>query len=153
MPINYADYPANWQAMRQQAFVDANGCCVGSPYYPHCRATHGEPHPATGSTVVLALCHVDQDVTNNDSGNLRLWCQRCHLRHDLGYHLASVRYGRNYRVHQLQFPFVAQLPRLTVVTIPIYLQLYIPRYALRKGPPPGEQLPIFFYPETLTLAS
>ena len=144
MPIDYRHYPDHWPELRQTKLTEANYRCQGSPYYPQCRAQHGQSHPATGSTVVLALCHVDQDLTNNDDTNLRIWCQRCHLRHDLGYHLASVRYGRNHRVHQLQFPFVAQLRRITVIVIPIYLQLYIPKSALSNGPAPGPQLAIPF---------
>ena len=32
--------------------------------------------------VVLTISHTDHDPTNNDPGNLRALCQRCHNRHD-----------------------------------------------------------------------
>ena len=52
--------------------------CEGSPDHPDCRAVDREPHPDTGSPVVLTIAHLDHDPGNNDAANLRAWCQRCH---------------------------------------------------------------------------
>lgn len=36
--------------------------------------------------VVLTIAHLDHDTTNNDYGNLKALCQRCHLRLDAELH-------------------------------------------------------------------
>jgi hypothetical protein len=38
--------------------------------------------------VVISAAHLDHDPVNRDPGNLSALCQRCHLRHDLQFHLA-----------------------------------------------------------------
>ncbi len=83
-------YPADWEEISHHIrFVRAGGRCEGSPVYPTCRAEHGKPHPATGSKVVLTVAHLDHDPSNNDPGNLRAMCQRCHLAHDAQQHRIS----------------------------------------------------------------
>lgn len=53
--------------------------------------------------VVLTVAHVDHDKTNNRFWNLKAWCQRCHLRHDLRHHIANRKYGRKHKgEHQLK---------------------------------------------------
>jgi len=32
--------------------------------------------------IVLTISHTDHDISNNDYGNLKALCQRCHNRHD-----------------------------------------------------------------------
>lgn len=44
--------------------------------------------------VVLTVGHLDHDTTNNDDGNLRSWCQRCHLRYDQALHTEHARITR-----------------------------------------------------------
>ena len=41
--------------------------------------------------VVLAAAHLDHNPSNNRLGNLRSFCQRCHLIHDRPHHLARRR--------------------------------------------------------------
>ena len=41
--------------------------------------------------VVLACAHLDHDPANNRSGNLRAYCQRCHIIHDRAEHLRQRR--------------------------------------------------------------
>jgi hypothetical protein len=94
MPIDYAHYPDNWREIRMMILSRATHACEGSPKYPDCRATNYLPHPVTGSKVVLTIAHLDQDITNNDPGNLRAWCQRCHLTHDAQQHAESRRKNR-----------------------------------------------------------
>jgi hypothetical protein len=85
MPIkkeNRHRYPKNWKAISLGIRERAGWVCEGSPDYPDCRAEHGKPHPVTGSKVVLTVAHLDHIPENFDEGNLRAWCQRCHLNYD-----------------------------------------------------------------------
>lgn len=71
-------YPKDWKLRSLFVrFVRAKGRCE------RCGARHGEPHPVTGSVVVLTAAHVYDDRPEA-SGllNLAAWCQRCHNRHD-----------------------------------------------------------------------
>lgn len=75
-------YPENWAELSQARKTAAGWRCEGSPAYPHCRAAHGQPHPVTGSEVVLTVAHLDHNPANNSPANLRAWCQRCHNTYD-----------------------------------------------------------------------
>lgn len=71
-------YPADWKLRSFFVrFVRAGGRCEA------CGAEHGQPHPITGSRVVLTTAHV-YDHRPEAAGllNLAAWCQRCHNRHD-----------------------------------------------------------------------
>ena len=90
MPIraeNRARYPKDWSAISLEVRERAEWRCEGSPAYPDCRAQNGEPHPATGSKVVLTVAHlnhVPEDCGEpGDRPNLKAWCQRCHNTYDL----------------------------------------------------------------------
>ena len=90
MPIraeNRARYPKDWAAISLEVRVAADWRCEGSPAYPDCRAAHGEPHPATGSIVVLTVAHLDHVPEHcgepGNRPNLRAWCQRCHNTYDM----------------------------------------------------------------------
>jgi hypothetical protein len=85
-PDNRARYPADWKMIRAAILERAGHCCEGSPAYPDCRARNREPHPITGSIVVLTIAHLDHQPENNDPANLRAWCQRCHLTYDAAHH-------------------------------------------------------------------
>ena len=85
-------YPSNWLSeIRPAILARAGNACEGSSRFPDCTAVNGEPHPVTGSRVILTIAHVDHDTTNNDPGYLRAWCQRCHLTHDAALHAATRR--------------------------------------------------------------
>lgn len=96
MPIkkeNKALYPHNWKAIVAAVRERSGNRCEGSPAYPACRAANGEPHPETGSMVVLTTGHLDHDPTNgslDDLSNLRHWCNRCHLVYDAKHHAQTV---------------------------------------------------------------
>ena len=107
MPCDYKDYPPNWKSEIRPAILDRAGHrCEGSPKYPDCRAVNYEPHPITGSIVVLTIAHFDHDRTNNDYGNLWAWCQKCHNRHDAP-HRVETRRGKSLQLDFLTLPEVA----------------------------------------------
>ena len=87
-PENRALYPGGsptsrlWQDIRAWVRLRSGDCCEGSPAYPDCRAANGQPHPVTGSRVVLTVAHVEHDLGRNGPDDLRHWCQRCHNTHD-----------------------------------------------------------------------
>ena len=82
-PENRGRYPANWKSeIRPRILERAGDACEGSPDYPACRAENGRAHPETGSRVVLTIAHLDHTPENCADGNLRAWCQRCHLNYD-----------------------------------------------------------------------
>ncbi|MGN6657066.1 MAG: hypothetical protein ACTHJ9_17235 [Rhodanobacter sp.] len=85
-PENKARYPANWRSIVAAVRERSGNCCEGSPDFPDCRATNGEPHPETGSKVVLTTAHLDHMPEHCDLANLRHWCQRCHLNYDREHH-------------------------------------------------------------------
>ena len=98
MPIkaeNRAKYPKEWPPISRliRTYRAGNRCeCTGecgtkhylAPYVGEirCSAANGEPHPITGSKVVLTVAHLDQDLGNNRESNLKAMCQRCHNRLD-----------------------------------------------------------------------
>lgn len=104
MPIVYSGktYPANWKDIRADILKRAGNCCEGSPAYPDCRAANHEPHPVTGSKVVLTIAHLDHDIEHNDYDNLRAWCNRCHLTYDAKYHATNARETRIKRSGQMR---------------------------------------------------
>jgi hypothetical protein len=77
-PENRARYPADWKLRsRFVRFYRARGRCEW------CGAVHGEPHPITGSIVVLTTAHVHDDRPEASSLlNLAALCQKCHNGHD-----------------------------------------------------------------------
>lgn len=97
MPIDYRDYHPKWSLIsRLIRFRRAGNRCEW------CGAENYEPHPDTGSRVVLTVAHIDRDKSNNRFDNLAALCQRCHLRHDLPQHIANRKYGRNWKRDQLK---------------------------------------------------
>lgn len=100
MPIRASErarYPANWKTISLKKREASGWRCEGSPDYPDCRAEHGEPHPVTGSRVVLTVAHLDHTPENCEDGNLRAWCQRCHLHYDAQHHAANAAVTRRRR--------------------------------------------------------
>lgn len=89
-PENRPRYPADWKTLSLAVKAAAGWLCEGSPAYPDCRAAHGQPHPATGSSVVLTVAHLDHRPENNARSNLRAWCQRCHNTYDAAHRAANA---------------------------------------------------------------
>lgn len=80
MPIraeNRSRYPKEWKAISLRIRAErARWKCE------ECGAAHGNPHPITGSKVVLTVAHLDHTPENCADENLRAWCQRCHNSYD-----------------------------------------------------------------------
>jgi hypothetical protein len=89
-PENKARYPLDWKAITAAIRQRAGNRCEGSPAYPDCRAQNGDPHPETGSRVVLTVAHMDHAPENCAPYNLRAWCQRCHLHYDRLHHAQTA---------------------------------------------------------------
>jgi hypothetical protein len=77
-PENRGRYPADWKLRsRFVRFYRAKNRC------DWCRAENGQPHPITGSRVVLTTAHVFDDRPEAVSLlNLAALCQKCHNAHD-----------------------------------------------------------------------
>jgi hypothetical protein len=93
-PENRGRYPTNWKDIRAAILERAANCCEGSPAYPDCRARNREPHPVTGSMVVLTVAHLDHEPERSDLEDLRAWCQRCHNTYDAAHRQETRRRGR-----------------------------------------------------------
>jgi hypothetical protein len=109
-PENVDRYPPEWKAISNRIrFVRAGARCECSGECGHdhvrehrilsavvlgemrCQAHHMNPHPVTGSNVVLTVAHLDHTPENVDDENLRAYCQRCHLAYDRDHHAESRR--------------------------------------------------------------
>lgn len=76
-PENRARYPKDWpEISRRIRFERAQGKCEW------CGAEHGQPHPVTGSIVVLTVAHLDHTPEHCWDSNLAALCQRCHNIYD-----------------------------------------------------------------------
>ena len=77
-PENAKRYPPDWKLRsRFVRFVRARNRCEW------CGARNYEPHPITGSKVVLTTAHVyDKRPEAASLLNLAALCQSCHLNHD-----------------------------------------------------------------------
>ena len=87
MPIraeNRSRYPKDWPAISRAIRERAGGRCefIDAGTGLRCEALNGEPHPLTGSRVVLTVAHLDHQPENCDPANLLAACQRCHNRYD-----------------------------------------------------------------------
>jgi len=77
-PEDKARYPKDWKLRsRFVRFYRARNKCEW------CGARNYEPHPETGSKVVLTTAHVfDHNPENAALWNLAALCQKCHNNHD-----------------------------------------------------------------------
>lgn len=96
-PENRRLYPPNWKDIAAAIRLRAGNRCEGSPAYPDCRVENGQPHPVTGSRVVLTVSHLDHNPANCDPSNLRANCQRCHLKYDAQHHAKNAALTRQKR--------------------------------------------------------
>lgn len=109
MPMDRSRYPADWE--RISLLVRRRACnrceCVGECATGHrrrCPARNGQPHPETGSKVVLTVAHLWRGPCEpchragqkcGRPAHLKAMCQRCHLAYDLEHHVAQRRKNRH----------------------------------------------------------
>ena len=92
MPIrdeNKSRYPADWAAISRKIRERAGWACEW------CGAKNAQPHPRTGSNVVLTVAHLDHVPENCADGNLAALCQACHLGYDAEQHANNARLNRH----------------------------------------------------------
>ena len=96
-PENRERYPKDWKVIslrirevRAEWRCECAGEC-GIEHDTRCDAMHGEPHPNTGSKVILTVAHLDHVPENCDDENLKAMCQRCHNRYDMPMRRAGIR--------------------------------------------------------------
>ncbi len=137
-PENRGRYPADWPAIRERIRARSGGrCeCLGECGDAHddrpggrCAAPHGvliyrhRAIPAVWRAgypamlpevwrdqvrVVLTVAHLDHRPENNEPGNLRHYCQRCHNRYDAPHrarNAAETRQRRRIDAGLLELPF------------------------------------------------
>ena len=90
-PENKHRYPigADWRRIRTRILERAHHCCEGIPVFPDCRAANGQPHPLTGSIVVLTIAHLNHTPEDNQDENLKALCQKCHNTYDAAHRYAT----------------------------------------------------------------
>lgn len=108
-PENRARYPSEWAAISRNVRLAAlwhcqcDGRCGGKscgvPLSRRgagriCGAFDGNPHPITGSKVILTVAHLDHTPENCDPANLMAMCQACHLSYDADHHAETARATR-----------------------------------------------------------
>jgi hypothetical protein len=64
------------------------------PEVGRCTAVHLEPHPRTGSKVVLTVAHLNHRPEDCRDENLKAMCQGCHLHYDREHHAQTARRTR-----------------------------------------------------------
>jgi hypothetical protein len=105
MPIRAemkARYPSEWPLISLSVRAVAGWRCQW------CAAANGEPHPITGSRVVLTVAHVLNDEPEDvRPENLAALCQRCHNHHDGPSRRAGIRRRRDERIGQGSLPEAA----------------------------------------------
>lgn len=105
-PEDVARYPKDWKLRsRFVRVVRSRGRCEW------CGALNGEPHPITGSRVVLTTAHVyDHRPEAASLLNLAALCQRCHNGHDALRRQAGIRERREALIARTQgeLPFYGE---------------------------------------------
>ena len=110
MPIDYKDYPDDWREISLAIREREGWRCKW------CAAKNSQPHPITGSKVVLTVAHLGTAHADGTPGdkhdkhdvrpeNLAALCQRCHLNYDRTDHVrkaAETRRRRKREAGQLE---------------------------------------------------
>jgi hypothetical protein len=103
-PENRARYPKDWKQIVARVRERSGDKCEGSPAFPDCRADNGQPHPITGSKVVLTTGHLNHVPEDCDLSNLKHWCQRCHLVYDANHHAETAYRTRREQANTMELP-------------------------------------------------
>lgn len=101
MPFDRSLYPPNWNQISHSIRERAGDRCE------FCGAANHQPHPVTGSRVVLTVAHLDHNPANCAPDNLRALCQKCHLTYDArlhALHAAITRRRKRAAAGQMEMP-------------------------------------------------
>lgn len=100
MPCDYSRYPKDWKQIRARILERSEHRCEWCGKVNHSMITFtyratlrgGVPYSFTTpeKKVVLAIAHLDHDITNNTDDNLAALCQWCHLGHDREQHVRNA---------------------------------------------------------------
>ena len=115
MPFQRDRYPPNWKTISLRVRARDGWRCKW------CGAKHGQPHPRTGSRVVLTVAHLGVPYADGRPGdkhdkrdcrdeNLAALCQACHLNFDRDEHAqnaAQTRRRKRSAAGQLEIIFEA----------------------------------------------
>ena len=86
-PENKSRYPKDWPEISKRIrFERAQNQCEQTIGGKRCPAINYQPHPVTGSKVILTVAHLDHTPENCADDNLKAMCQRCHLAYDIKIH-------------------------------------------------------------------
>ena len=104
LPENRHRYPGGspqskeWRAIVRKIRARSDDRCEGWRFgiFPECRAANLQPHPVTGSRVVLTVAHLNHRPEDCSDENLAHGCQRCHNSYDAE-HRARTRETRKRR--------------------------------------------------------
>lgn len=99
MPMDSKRYPPNWKEISLRIRDREGWRCKW------CGAPNGQPHPRTGSKVVLTVAHLGAAKPDGTPGdkhdkmdvrdeNLAALCQACHLKFDIREHVENRRRNR-----------------------------------------------------------
>lgn len=113
MPFQRDRYPKDWNAISRRVRERDGWRCQW------CGALHGQPHPRTGSRVVLTVAHLGAPYPDGRPGdkrdksdcrdeNLAALCQACHLAFDRDEHVqsaAATRRSQRIAAGQLELNF------------------------------------------------
>lgn len=129
MPLDYSEYPDDWNEIRARILIRANNRCEKCGLQNHAiilKSDRKSPSPQQldiynsllhnsysiqqamnrmGFTkIVLTIAHLDHDKDNHQVSEDRLaaWCQKCHLGYDMSRHVANRKYGRNHTKNQFK---------------------------------------------------
>ncbi|WP_396902762.1 hypothetical protein [Mycolicibacterium sp.] len=80
--------------------ADANA----EPVEGRCPATHLQPHPVTGSKVILTTAHLNHTPEDCRDDNLLAMCQRCHLAYDREIHARNRMTNRTTELEKQMTP-------------------------------------------------
>jgi len=83
-----------YQNIEGQIFDADTGNYIADGVVEFVTPLHGDPNQRA-IKIVLTIAHIDHDVSNNDYGNLKALCQRCHNRHDKEHRKANAEVTRN----------------------------------------------------------
>ncbi len=88
-------YDASWHALSKRLRNEraGNQC-------EWCHARNYQPHPVTGSKVILTVAHFNHTPGDNREENLVVLCQRCHLALDRDQHIENARATRKKKKDQ-----------------------------------------------------